>query len=123
MVVFLFLFLWSGQQPQSSENIILVDSISLKKTSKSEFGRCCDGDGSLSSLKKAQEFFVEPQNLQNQNLVAPLHPRKTNGWIPKMMGLGKGGSFLNMAMFCYLCWISRASFNLRVEVTQCHDPL
>ena len=22
-----------------------------------------------------------------------IHPQKTNGWIPKMMGLGKGGSF------------------------------
>ena len=26
-------------------------------------------------------------------------PEFTNGWIPKMMGLGKGGSALNMAMF------------------------
>lgn len=31
-------------------------------------------------------------------------PPKTNGWIPKMMGLGKGGTFWNMAIFGIHFW-------------------
>jgi len=38
-------------------------------------------------------FFVGGPFTSLQKVFAILTPAKTNGWIPKMMGLGKGGLF------------------------------